>query len=135
MKKHVRGEDQKAVDDLVALKLLTPTETFDLTTRLYTCEPSNLKSNHFPSTCRYSLVMQMMLRSVAVQDHKGKFKFIQHMMDICQSIKDFEREFETLETIGSTVMPFPYAQAVKGLLVFYLAALPFGNVALLGRLT
>merc|ERR1712167_256786 len=54
---------------------------------------------------------------------------IHHQMAVDTQLTLLIHTFQEIEAIDSTIMPFPYAQFIKVLILFYILCLPYGLAA------
>lgn len=134
MKAHVRGETTSALDEAEACGLLQPSERKKLlaTATIASGPTGDGKKDKYPTRSRPTFAFQ----EASYRNHelfKGKHYTCPHTFwGIETSITAMADTFEDAEHLATSLLPIPYAQTARILMLAYLVLMPMAYVARLG---
>ena len=93
------------------------------------------KQDRFPSKNRPGYVFLLLHALLADMYRDGLIMTPNHHLAVDNEVVKVQEAFETIERIGMTIIPLPYAQVIRIAMIIYLSTLPFALVRELGWIT
>lgn len=134
MKSHVRFEKSGTLDECVTLGLLTSEERerLTMTVTVSSGPGGDGKKDKYPTRARPTFAFQKASLLNHTLFRSGHFSCPHAFWGIETAITTMADQFETVEHLGTSLLPLPYAQLTRLLSLIFLLTLPLAYVRSLG---